>query len=460
MRRARSFLPWALAAAAVLAPACGLLGGSESTPPPVDGIDDFGDATPIELCVGGARAVTPSQAAGLAGSLCVDDARPPPACDSDADCDGIERCTCGVCLVDACEGASCGDGRVCAGQRCTTPCSVDLDCEDGERCVTGGCARACTTSDACHAGETCDTLFDACAVTLCGGAIECAPGATCTAEVTVLDQREPDLVTPGPGGLAFVELVSAAGERAIGRAAIGDDTHWSLEPTEPVLASAGAPAALVTGDHVDLWFEAAAGVSHATSDDGGRTFAIGAAPTLTPTEPWERGFVGSPSVVVFLGRTLLFYEGGPRAGIGVAEIGADGVATRLSSAPIATPASVTDPELWRGVTEVRAPHAVVFADALRVYFTGRGVEASDAIIDDAGTPADANDSIGMLATRDVVTWFVAQSDPVYARVTNLRAYLGESEASVVDTPGGAAIVFVTSDATGALTNGLAYAGAP
>ena len=48
---------------------------------------------------------------------------------------------------------------------------------------------------------------------------------------------------------------------------------------------------------------------------------------LVPAAAWERGWVGSPSVVRFQGATLLFYEGGPRAGVGMARINGE-TATR------------------------------------------------------------------------------------------------------------------------------------
>ena len=224
--------------------------------------------------------------------------------------------------------------------------------------------------------------------------------------------------------------------------------------------SAGAPSVLIDGDRLDMYFALGEGsaIAHAASTDGGRTFAVDAAPVLVPESSWENGWVGSPSVVLFQGETLLFYEGGPRAGVGLARV-SGGVATRVGSGPVLTPAAIEDPLLWRDVTQVGAPYAVVAGDVLRVYFTGRGVTGSDAIVADAAVPADPCDSIGLVASFDGVTFTPYPAGPVLARVDNLREYLGEREAAVQLLPGGGAtIVFVSTDATGTIESGLAQAG--
>jgi hypothetical protein len=200
------------------------------------------------------------------------------------------------------------------------------------------------------------------------------------------------------------------------------------------------------------------GIAHVVSTDGGHTFTRDAQPLLVPMEAWEHGWIGSPAAVRFQGATLLFYEGGPRAGIGVARIDG-GAAQRVGSGPIATPASINDPFFWHDVSEVGAPYAVVAGDALRVYFTGRGVEGSDARIGDTAAPADPNDSIGLLASLDGIAFVPYPAGPVYARLTNLRAYLGEREAAVRLSPGqGAQITFVATDASGKSESSLAQAG--
>jgi hypothetical protein len=162
-------------------------------------------------------------------------------------------------------------------------------------------------------------------------------------------------------------------------------------------------------------------------------------------------------VVRFQGTTLLFYEGGPRAGVGLARLDPGG-AVRLGG-PIVTPAVVQDPLFWRDVTQVGAPYGVVSGPVLRVYFTARGVEGSDAVSGGVPIPADPNDSIGMAASLDGMTFTPYPTGPVLAEVTNLRSYLGEREAAVLLLPGGGAtITFVSTDATGTSESGLAQAG--
>jgi len=61
-----------------------------------------------------------------------------------------------------------------------------------------------------------------------------------------------------------------------------------------------------------------------------------------------------------------------------------------------------------------------------------------------------------LATRDVAHFDRYPAGPVFARLANLRTYLGEREAAVRLLPSGAEITFVATDASGAVS-GLARA---
>ncbi|HVY46906.1 MAG TPA: hypothetical protein VHB21_13555 [Minicystis sp.] len=469
-RVARRFVAAALAC--VAAPACGLVSHDpELAAFPPDGVNDFGDASPVEVCLGTARVVAPSVAVGLGGALCVPDDAAAAPCSDDTACEGIERCVCGRCIVEACEGSSCEDGRVCRGNRCTTSCAKDGECAAGERCASGGCARACSRDDECLHGERCDPLEEVCSSLLCSDVIPCGAGDRCEPQQVTGDLREPELATVDGAPVGFVELRTPGASRpsVILRARIDSATRWTAEPSTPVLAGAageavGAPAVLVSGSRVDLWFSTSdkSAIGHAVSNDGGRSFMRDPAPALVPADAWENGFVGSPSVAIFGGATLLAFEGGPGAGIGLARVDPDtGALARVGHAPIATPKTVSDATFWRHVTEVRAPYLVPEQTLLRVYFTGRGEEASDALVGKDEVPAPANDSIGLVATRDLETFSPYPAGPVFSRVTNLRAYLGESEAAVELAPEGkpgAAIVFVSADATGKATTGLARAG--
>lgn len=456
-----------LALTALVLGACGLAPApAPSSPFPGDGTAGFGDASPVELCLGTARVVSPD-AAGGAGALCVASGSAGRACTADAACSGIERCICGRCVVQACDGSTpCGAGQVCAGKRCTLACTADADCSPGEVCSTGGCARPCASDAACHHGERCDALNDVCVTKLCSSALPCAPGDTCEAEEVTGSLHEPEVVSIAGAGIAFVELRDQAPgtPAAIYRARVDGPGRWTADPAAPVLQGptgedAGAPSVLVDGATVEMYFALGGGqaIARAVSTDGGRTFTPDATPVLVPGAPWENGWVGSPAVVRFQGATMLFYEGGPRAGVGLAILG-DGGAVRSGAGPILTPAGVTDAVFWRDVTEVGAPYALVAGDVLRLYFTGRGVEGSDSITGTTAVPAPANDSIGLAASRDGSTFSLYPTGPILARVNLLTDYLGEREASVQLVPGGGAtITFVSTDTAGA-ESGLAQAG--
>jgi hypothetical protein len=452
---------------AVALVAGGLAPAPSPAPPfPGDGVAGFGDPTPIELCVGSARVVSPDLAS-LAGSVCVGAGEQATACADDTECSGIERCVCGRCIVEACEtSADCSGGRVCNSRRCTQGCIADGDCPSGEGCNSGGCSRPCSSDGACHYGERCDALLNVCVTKVCSDVKPCAPGDTCEAGTIAAALHEPEVTTIGGASVAFVELRPGdAGSGAIYRATVDGPSRWTANPSMPVLASVmgqgtGGPSVLVAAGRIDLYFTIGdgQGIGHAVSSDGGMTFMPDAAPVLVPASSWEHGWIGSPAVVSYQGATLLFYEGGPRSGVGLARIDASGTAARASDTPIVTPSTLEDPLFWRDVSEVGAPYAVVAGDVLRVYVTGRGVEGSDAVRGDAALPADVNDSIGMVASRDGTSFTPYPTGPVLAQVTNLRAYLGEREAAVrLSSGGGAEITFVATDAAGTTESGLARA---
>lgn len=459
-----------VASAGAAAAACGTQADpAHSTPAPSDGVGHFGEALPVELCLGATRVVAPGVSTG-AGAVCVRDDATAKPCSSDSECAGIERCACGRCAVRPCQGASgCGEGRTCRGKRCTLACTGDAECGAGSACVTGGCARRCKTDDECHFGEYCDGLDHACAARLCSDVVKCGAGDRCEATEIVGDVREPDFAHTRDDGIAFVEIRDVQ-RRAIYRVQIDAPERWHADPVEPVVASAdaggvGAPAALVARaddgglGRIDLWFEVGDGaaIGHAASDDGGRHFVVDAAPSLVPSGGWEAGRVASPAVFVLRDARYLVYEGGPRAGLGVARIeGAH--ATRLGDAAVASPATFEDAVFWRAVSEVGAPAAVVSgegADAIaRIFATVRGAEGRDSMTGQGPLPAEINDSIGLLASADLVRFDHAVTGPVYARVTNLRAYLGEREPTVVVDEAGADLVFVSTDARTGAPGGL------
>jgi hypothetical protein len=436
--------------------------GSQAVPS--DGVSGFGRSAPIELCLGSARVVSPAVAASGALAVCVSEGAVPRACSADSECAGIERCMCGRCIVEACQGAaSCRGSEVCRGRRCTTACSQDTDCAAGERCVTGGCARPCNNDGNCQFGERCDSLEDSCVTALCSDAAPCGSARRCEPQQTIGEIHEPDVISVSGTPVAFLEIRTGI-ESFIYRARIDAPQRWTVDPVTPVLALPGetrfgAPSAIVRGSRIDLFAAAAdsASILHASSTDGGKTFTVESDSWLVPEQAWEGGVVSSPSAFDFNGVAYVFYEGGPRAGIGLAQVTEAG-GLRVGQGPIVTPGSVDDPIFWRGVTEVGAPHALVVDGAVRLSFTARGAEGGDAMTKDGPLPADRNDSIGLATSRDLASFSYYPTGPIFARIANLRTYLGEREAVIRLLPAGAEIVFVASDASGQNVSGLARAG--
>ncbi|MEJ7735430.1 MAG: hypothetical protein WKG00_40370 [Polyangiaceae bacterium] len=317
-------LAFALAALALLA--CGQSSAPPLDPIPGDGTGAFGPATPVEICRGSARIVPPAEGASAA-ALCVPEALALRACDADSDCGGIERCACGRCVVRPCaDAAACDVDEVCRAQRCTTACASDGECGPEERCVSGGCARRCQGDGACHAGELCDSLDGVCRGVSCTEAVACAPGDRCEAVEAVGDVREPELVEHGGGTLAFFELRDAAGaaeSAAIFRARVVSGTRWVVDPQSPVIAGedqggAGAPSALAGGEGLELFFEVAGGarIERASSADGVSFVRQGV--VLEPLDAWRR--TCRPLRCTSAAARWLVYEGGARAGIGLARL--------------------------------------------------------------------------------------------------------------------------------------------
>ncbi len=447
---------------------CGTLGGEPGEALPGEGKADFGEAFPIELCLGSARIVPFSEAEQSAG-LCVPQMAAARICEADAECAGIEKCVCGRCIVQACQGAaSCEKGLVCRGKRCTIACASDSGCAADERCISGGCARACGSDAQCYAGERCDSLDQVCAVKLCGGALSCAPGDACEAVRVGGELREPNLIKLDGKSIAFFEMRGAGSPQsgAIYRARVDSRLRWTVEPEFPVLSPAdnefriGAPSLrILDGEKLMLYAEVGEGdegarIVRAISSDGGLHFERDAFFSFEPSAgSWEAGRVASPSAFSFKGGDYFFYEGAKGAGIGLARV-LKNSAERVYDQALITSLQLEDKFFWRGITNIGAPHAMVVDEVLYVYVSARGAEGADTLAEGENKPALLNDSIGLLASRDLQRFEAFATGPVFARTVNLRTSLGEREASVELLEDKAAIVFVSADASGENNKGL------
>lgn len=436
--------------------ACGFAPSDAPEPFPSDGIGAFEESAPIEVCLGTARIVAPALATG-ATAVCVPSGQEKRACAENKECTGLEKCICGRCIVEPCQGgAACVDGEVCRGKRCTQSCAIDADCPSKERCISGGCAKTCNGHGDCHYGERCDSLDDVCVVALCGSGGTCGAGAECEAVAEIGELREPSYL--GGETIAFV-VFHSGDEQSLHHVTIVSPNAWRMNP-EPAFVLpgetiVGAPSIVRRGESIELY--AAVGnpsrIVRAKSMNEGLTFTLDMDPVLVASEAWENLSVGSPSVFDFHGTTYLLYEGGQRSGIGLARLTTTG-AERTSPNPILSAQNVEDPIFWRQISNVGAPHAIVTQDAVRILFTARGIEGFSATSGETKLPPETNDSIGLSASTDLKTFSLYPAGPLYARVVNLRAYLGEAEASMRLLPTGAEMVFVSSDAAGDAKTGL------
>lgn len=448
--------------AAALVAGCGLLPTEHDLAPgPSDGTAPFDEPIAIELCAGTSRL---SLDASALAAACVPDGATPKACAADADCARIERCLCGRCAVRPCTtSATCEAGEQCRAGRCTAACGADEDCEAGERCVGGGCARACTSDAACAYGERCDDLDDACATRSCAFQ-SCGGGETCETFVRGLDAHEPFVWDEGGEERVLVEVRDAAGARVVFGAGDGA-ARWALDLEAP-LASPYAKtggASLLDAPSGERWlFAWGEGPTQAglpirallrfRAPAG--TLAFGAPDVLLePDAPWEGGVFGPTTAMLFGGEVFLAYEAGGGAGLGLALVDEDGAARALGGQPFATPASLEDARFWRGLDRVESPTALITPDGegerARVWFSARGVEGAAAWVDGALVPAEANDSIGLLASRDLDAFSRYPAGPVLARRTNLRAYLGEREPTVRAKGPRTELVFLGTSPAGA-----------
>ena len=306
-------------------------------------------------------------------------------CATDAECRDREACVCGACVVPYCDSAAdCEAPRACnfALHRCDRACTDSTGCGDAENCLAGVCHGRCATSADCQHGEFCDFMH------VCSSD-DCASVADCQGTERCELQRVPHAITePSPVATAlYVEL-----DGAIWRAACADATHCRLDPDRPVLAGR-APAAVLDGDRTSVYIERDDGISVATSDDGGLTF----------TEPALilAAVVHAPTVVHADGQVLLYYEASGALGLATGAVGAPlvdrGIVLRPADVEVGdgTPGTA----FWVAVTRLASPHALIAGPdrAIHLWFSGLGVESSDATKFGQPVPIPANVSIGFAA---------------------------------------------------------------
>lgn len=468
MSRAR-VVSWACMPALLAATGCGLLGVDEEARKSIrDPYVGFVDGPGVEVCFGASRVVSPSKSkTGMPLSVCITKGVEPRACGSASDCRASESCVCGRCVTRPCSsGTDCESQEVCKDSRCTRGCTADDQCNPGEVCSGGGCARPCGSADDCAYGEKCGALDGTCIVKMCSQTVSCAATDECVAQEEIADLREPHLIDFQGTRWAYIELRRRAGKGAvtcaIHRARVTSARRWSVEPMEPVLVAGdeddgciGGPSVIEQGETLVMYASrgSGTGIVRAHSADG-VVFEREADEVIFPRFDWEGGWVASPGAVVTASGVVVAYEAALGQAIGVATIGSDGQASVRSWL---VPSGFEDPVLWREVDRIGAPFLVERNGTLLLYATVHGLDGSDARAGDTVYPADPNDSVGLLATRDLLGWERFPTGPVFGRRTNLRAYLGEKDPAVVIDGTGSWLVYVGSDASGASLTGLGLA---
>jgi hypothetical protein len=353
----------------------------------------------------------------------------------------------------------------CAQNRCARECALDSDCAPGESCSSGGCARLCASQQDCAFGEKCSAIDGTCIVKTCMGTVSCTGDDECSELEDRADLREPHVVTLAGQLHAYLELRRPAGAGktscSIYRARVVGSRRWEIDPPDPVLEPApeddgciGAPSVLAGPDVVMYASRGnGTGIVRAHSADGA-VFEREKDDVVFPRFEWENGWVASPGVAVLGSSVVLAYEADHGRAVGVATMDASGAASVMSWL---TPSAFEDPVLWRDVDRIGAPFLVQRGDALLMYLAVHGIEGYDAVPDKGVYPADPNDSIGLLETRDLTHWVRFPTGPIFARRTNLRAYLGEKDPAVVVGEGFSWLIYAASDASGQSLTGLGLA---
>jgi hypothetical protein len=156
---------------------------------------------------------------------------------------------------------------------------------------------------------------------------------------------------------------------------------------------------------------------------------------------------------------------GDGAGIGLATA-PDGVTFTKQVAPVLTPATVTEPVLWREVSRIGQPWARVTADALGdpvvgLYFSAFGMESAAALEFDQLKQVPPNFSVGYSAAyaRDLV-FTPYPTNPVMDRVVEFLTHESEIGPTVVESGDGYLMYFVRADAPGAVFGNIGVASNP
>jgi hypothetical protein len=412
-----------------------------------DGVAPYGDQGSLQFCIGTQRLLPNVEREGLCRADeqvptdCVsnDDCSTPESCvcgqcmvqfcEATSDCrDGLvcagrpKRC------IPRCDtDDECGPYGVCNGGACETACWEQSDCPTGELCLVGRCAAVGCGPDGpnCFTGETC--------------LVQAAVGAV--SGVSAVQSEDVSDTTADTRIVAFAELQTPAVPSAIVRFESVDGRRFVATPGQGVLPMGGAtrysnPAVLRTPDGLYLFVEVDNGASIARAlDASGAGTAPGAFETLVTPAAWASE-VHAPSAAYVNGRVVLAVAGAPSEGVAVGYLDASSFA--LGAAPTLTPASFENPERFVGVSslgspDLRAERSSGGRNILRLYADAHGTALPVGIVDgslDVPTSSVVYAAAVVPDDGDALPFAIASDNPTFGRVQNF-APLEEYDPSVV-----------------------------
>jgi hypothetical protein len=448
-----------LLVAAFVTAGCGLLGPGTAWDRPLGDVPGpFEEEGPLGLCLGPVVLDGPARGEDDVG-LCIADDLEVAGCEHDGECEGREACVCGRCRVPACRTAQdCPGSLECLvhAHRCQERCVVDGDCAAGQRCdpTTLGCTSACEADRDCPAGEVCSATRGLCITVPCG-ATPCAPGRTCDVQRRPVVVSRPSpldgvlwLTVEGTGIVRFVEDGAGWYHASPARAALDPmllDGQVTAGPGPGLLILAG------TADGSAI---------HAFTSLSGLEWSplAGDGVILEPGPEWERGWVGRPSAVRDGDGWLVAYEVGPGAGVALARMGTSGDVERLGEGPALLPPDAGRDPHWTGLESCGSPflfeqdcgggwsgHALVY-EAL-------GLEQIDVMVS-GGEPALPNPSVGYARLEEDRGLVVDPANPLHSTTSGVAVTRGESMPALSCDGGRWALLYVASDPSSGLVQGL------
>jgi hypothetical protein len=438
---------------------CGLLPEGDGAPGPSAGNAPWTDLGAARVCRG-EQAFAPPDAPP--GGLCVRDTFVAAACDDDRDCRSREICFCGRCTVGFCAVASdCEAPRFCnfAQHRCDLPC--DAGCADDESCVGGVCRVRCLESIDCQFGEVCEG--NTCISDDCGADTDCLAGERCDLQKIPQQVLEPSAVLVGETTFLYLDLAepTTRDDRAIWRAVSTDGVHFTIDPATPVLVGR-APAAVLDGGTLTIYFEDTAGQGLLAASGGGDTFEL-------PRTVLVNNEARAPAAIHVGGDAIVYYSVGSSIALATGPVGEPLVPAGLVLAPIDVEVGTNAPgaAFWTPITTLGSPHVTLAGPddgrSLHLYFSAFGQESAPGVKFGMEEVIPPNFSIGFAAADPTAPGALAvwPYGPVADRVDVFLTHLDELSPAVVEPARGVFRMYfieATHDATSTTVGRLGVLG--